>query len=267
MMKLPVDQDEILRELASQSVKGGENIRTAVRDVTLKALQGRELTVARIKEVLRTVTEGVSLGAAKSKLDPEALLSGALAGMDDALLKAVEANRVALQQINDDGRSFEESRMKKALDELERYEDTLLGAVKAASAGATTQVRSQWTDLLKNSRIEGTDTGARVAATVAEYGAQFQSAMRDSRTAGLRAAHAMTRNYATLVSGVLIGLSEALQTKGAGGQPPAAAARSASPAAKRTAPKPSAKKTAAKKTAAKKTGRRAPKKPAAKKRR
>ena len=38
-----------------------------------------------------------------------------------------------------------------------------------------------------------------------------QVAMRSSREPGLKAMHTMTQNYATLVSGVLIGLSEALE--------------------------------------------------------
>ena len=40
---------------------------------------------------------------------------------------------------------------------------------------------------------------------------EAQVAMRCSREAGLKAMHTMTQNYATLVSGVLIGLSEALE--------------------------------------------------------
>ena len=38
-----------------------------------------------------------------------------------------------------------------------------------------------------------------------------QVAMRSSREPGLKAMHTMTQNYATLVSGVLIGLLEALE--------------------------------------------------------
>jgi hypothetical protein len=254
MLKLPIDQDDLLKQMASEAVRKGEEVRAAVRDLTLKSLHGRQLTLAQIKDALRSVTEGVNLGAAKSPLDAEKLLTDALAGMDDALLRAVEANRVALQKLTDDGHSFEDSKMKKALDELERYEDTLLRTVKQASAGATEKIRTQWAGVLKHSRLEGTDTGERVAATMEQYGAQFQAAMRDSRTAGLKVAHAMTRNYATLVSGVLIGLSEALQQQGAGAAKPAARQTSTKPPAvkKTVAKKTAARKTVAKKTAAKK---------------
>jgi hypothetical protein len=254
MLKLPIDQDELLKQMASEAVRRGEEVRTTVRDLTLKSLHGRQLTLAQIKSALRTVTEGVNIGAAKSQLDPERLLTDALAGMDDALLKAVEANRVALQKLTDDGHSFEDSKMKKALDELERYEDTLLRTVKQASTGATEKVRSQWAGVLKATKLEGTDTGERVASTMEQYGAQFQSAMRDSRTAGLKVAHAMTRNYATLVSGVLIGLSEALKQQGAGAAAkPAASKSSAKAPAPKPSPRPAARKKVAKKAVAKKT--------------
>ncbi|MEO8134862.1 MAG: DUF6781 family protein [Betaproteobacteria bacterium] len=275
MLKLPMDPDAILRQLTSESVRKGEDIRTTVRDLTLKALHGRQLTLVKIREVLRTVTEGVNMGALKSPVDPSKSLADAMAGMDDALLKAVEANRVALQRLTSDGQSFEESQMKKALDELERYEDTLLRTVKQASSGAGDQLKAQWASVLKATKLEGTDTGAQVAATIEEYGDKVQGAIRETRTTGFKFAHALTRNYTTLLSGVLIGLSEGLRQQGAqpGRPAPAAPTPAAAPAA-RTAPataptaaKPPPRKTVATKTVARKTVARktAAKKPAGKK--
>ena len=57
----------------------------------------------------------------------------------------------------------------------------------------------------------GTDTGERVVQTIAAHAQQAQDAMSQSREAGLKVAHTLTQNYATLVSGVLMGLSEAMQ--------------------------------------------------------
>ena len=51
------------------------------------------------------MTKAVSQGAAKNLagIDAVSLLDKAVAGMDDALLKAVQANRSALQQFVDRG--------------------------------------------------------------------------------------------------------------------------------------------------------------------
>src|SRR4051812_7750709 len=116
-----MNADDVLKGLAQESVKQGENLRTAVRELTLNALRGRELTVEQIKRVVSAVTQGVNLGAASSKADPERVLGEAFAGMDEAVLKAVQANHLALQQLSGQGQGG--SSMQKALDELERLED------------------------------------------------------------------------------------------------------------------------------------------------
>ncbi len=65
--------------------------------------------------------------------------------------------------------------------------------------------------ILDNIPRGATETGAQVAETLSTRAREAQVAMRSSREAGLKAMHTMTQNYATLVSGVLIGLWEALE--------------------------------------------------------
>jgi hypothetical protein len=217
MLKLPaIETDEMLKKMTSEAVRRGEEVRATVRDLTLRSLQGRDVTLTQIKGALKSVTEGVNMGVASSAVDAERLLAEALAGMDDALLKAVEANRSVLQQVTGGDVSFEQSKMKKALDELERYEDTMFRTVKQASSGAGDRLRSQWESVLGNLKMQGTDTGERAAATLQEYGSQFQNAMRSSRTAATKVAHAMQSSYATLVGSALSGMSEALKQGGRG---------------------------------------------------
>ncbi|HEY6834038.1 MAG TPA: DUF6781 family protein [Pseudolabrys sp.] len=49
--------------------------------------------------------------------------------MDEALLKVVEANKVALQKLTEGGTSFEDSSVKKGLDELKAFEEKFLDGV------------------------------------------------------------------------------------------------------------------------------------------
>jgi hypothetical protein len=91
-MKAPgINADEILKLMATEAGKQHEQIRTAVRDLTLEALQMRELSLKQINGVVRNISAGVNAGVGDSKLDTGKALSDALAGMDDALLKVVEA--------------------------------------------------------------------------------------------------------------------------------------------------------------------------------
>ncbi len=214
-MKPLIDTDEVLKQMTAQAVAQGEGLRSTVRDLTLQALQSRELSLGQIKQVVKSVTEGVNLGAVQGKLDTDEVFAQALAGMDDALLKVVEASRIALHQITGE-REFADSHLKKALDDLERLEDEFFATVKKAAAGGGAPFKSQWGGVLEESMSAGTATGQQVMAVVEQYGDQVRKAARAQRDAGFRAAHALAQNFASLASGVLIGLAEAMQQGGAG---------------------------------------------------
>jgi hypothetical protein len=210
MKTAALNSDEMLKTMAAEAVKQQSQIRSAVRDITLKALQARELGLAQISSVVRNVTAGVNAGLA-DKGNVETALADAVAGMDDALLKVVEANQVALTKLTEGGASFEESSVKKALDELEKFEDRFRNGIKEGTQEAGERLRQQWASILEKIPHGGTDTGERVMQTLAAHAQRAQDAVTSSREAGLKVAHTLAQNYATLVSGVLMGLSEAMQ--------------------------------------------------------
>jgi hypothetical protein len=205
-----INPDEMLKSMAAEAVKQHEQIRTTIRDLTLKALQTRDLSLEQINGVVRNITAGVNIGV-EGKTDTQKTLSDALSGMDDALLKVVEANKVALQKLTDGGASFEESSVNKGLKELEAFEEKFLDGVKNAVQSSSDPIKRQWKVILDKIPRGGTETGAQVAETLSARAREAQVAMRSSREAGLKAMHTITQNYATLVSGVLIGPSEALE--------------------------------------------------------
>jgi len=239
MIKSGIDQDALVTMFAEASAKQGEALRKAVANATLQALQGRELTLDSIKKVVKTVAGAASLGAARnpaSAVDVEALLGKALAGIDSALLKAVEANRKALEQFVSTGVGLTEKPMKDALANVEKMEDTFFDAVAKASKTAG-PLQAPWEHALSAMRMKGSDTGAQAAQTVESLLSQAQTSLRSSRATGLRAAQAMLDSYSALVSGVLIGMSEGLQSTRPAAPAPAAASPAPAPAAKRAAPR------------------------------
>jgi hypothetical protein len=203
----------VLKTLASQSIKQGGNVRATVRDLTLQALQQRELTLNQIGKVLRSVIEGVHLGVAKREMKVEKALSDTVAGMDDALLKAVEASNVALHKVTGKGYDYEDSSLKQALNELEKLEDEFIRSLVQATDSATERVRAPWQRVLEKTTLAGTATGTQVASTMRDHARRAQAAMRAQRETGFKTAHLLTQNFATLASGILIGMSEGLGTK------------------------------------------------------
>ena len=222
MIKSGIDTDALVTMFSEASAKQGEALRKAVSDATLKALQGRELTLANIRGVLKTVTQATSAGAAQNPaaaIDVEAMLGKAFSGMDAALLQAVEANRKALEQFVSQGVGVQQTQMKSALANLEKMEDTFFATVTKAAQSAGAPLQGPWAHVLESMKLQGTATGAQATMTVEQVMAQAQTAMRAGRASSMNAAQAMMNSYAALVSGVLIGMSEGL-TKGA--VPPAA---------------------------------------------
>jgi hypothetical protein len=217
MARTGLDQNALIDMFASASAKQSAQVRDAVRKATLGALQGRELTLKNIRGALKTVAEAANTGLAKNVtpgLDVEAMIDGAVAGMDDALLKAVEANRTALQQFVDQGVGLQEKQLKKALGDLEKFEDTMIDAMKKSAQGAGSPLGTQWEQVLDKLQVKGTLSGAQATSTVEQFASQMQTAVRDSRAAGVKAAQTLAESYSAFVSGVLIGMSDALQESG-----------------------------------------------------
>ncbi len=236
MSKPAFHADALITMFESATAKQSDQLRQAVGQATLAALQGRELTLKNIRQVLKTVTDAAGAGLAKNPLgaDVAPLLDQAVAGMDDALLKAVDANRVALQQLLAQGADLREKHLKKALDDLDRMEDTLIAAVKKGAEGAGAQMAVPWQQVLEKMQAGGTLSGGQAARTVEsveQMVAQMQGAARESRRAGLRAAQALAESYAAMVSGVLVGMSDALGSQASRADAPAA--KAASPRAAR----------------------------------
>lgn len=237
MAKPLFDAEALIAQFEAATAKQGEQVRKATAEATMAALQGRELTLKNIKDALKTVAEAASTGAAKhlmaglggqrgagvsgvsgvsgasGGMNPEALLDQAVRGMDDALLKAVNANHTALNTLMAQGADMRDKHMTKALGDLEKMEDAMFSALKKAAAGAGAPMAGAWGPVLEKMQLGGTLSGAKAASTAHDMAEQMQTAMRSTRAASMRAAQALAESYTAMVSGVLIGMQEALQGK------------------------------------------------------
>ena len=215
MSKPMIDPEALISMFEQATAKQGAQLRKAAGDATLAALQGRELTLKNIRGALKTVSEAASQGVAKNMVqgvDPEALLDKAVAGMDDALLKAVQANQKALSTLAAQGASLREGHLQKALADLEKMEDSLFSTLKKTASSAGAPMAGAWGSVLEKMQTQGTLSGAQATATAQNMAEQMQAAVRSSRAAGFRAAQVMAESYTAMVSGVLLGMSEALQS-------------------------------------------------------
>jgi hypothetical protein len=214
MSKFGFDQDALIEQFAQASARQGEALRKAVQEATLKALQGRELTLKNIKDVVKQVSGAAVEGAGQNPLGAaqmEPLLAKAIAGMDAALLQAVEANRRALAQLMEYGAGLRETQVKKALADIEKMEETFFDTVRKAVGGGSNPLQFAWAHALDKFETKGSGMGAHATQTIEQLTEQAQTAMREGRAMGMKAAQTLLDSYAALASGVLIGMSQGMQ--------------------------------------------------------
>ena len=236
MSKFGFDQEALISQFAEASARGGEALRKAVQEATLKALQGRELTLQNIKGVVKQVSGAAAQGAQQNPLGATQmapLLEKAIAGIDAALLQAVEANRRALAQLMEYGAGLRETQVKKALADIEKMEDMFFTTVRKAVADGAGPMQGAWAQALDKLQVKGSGMGAHASQTIEQLTDQTQSAMRQGRAMGLKAAQTLLDSYAALASGVLIGMAQGMQGDASSTAAPAATTGGAAKSAKR----------------------------------
>jgi hypothetical protein len=204
--------NEQIREAASASMAGGENIRERVRELTLKALQSRRLDFTAMREVMTSMTQGISVGAERRGQDVRQALSEAFAGMDQAMSKAAQASSLALKELAARGREFSDNELKQGLERMRQMEGDFLDSVRQVSQSASGSVKSEWQDLIAHAQRAGTDTGRVISQTARDFSARMTATMSEGAIAGVEAARQFGERFAALTSGILAGMSEALRS-------------------------------------------------------
>lgn len=196
--------DEI-RDAATQSAQQGGDIRGRVHDLTLEALKARRFDREAIREVVRSVTEGISLGAEGSRLGVRQTLAEGFRGMDQALSASVQAGSEALRQMVAAGRGISENELKQAAAGLRKIEEDLVATVQQVARSANERVRPELSELVRQAAHAGTETGRRSARLAAEF-----------TLGGLELAGEFGARFAQLAGGMLVGMADALDKRDRG---------------------------------------------------
>lgn len=223
-----IDRDTMIGLFSEAATWQAEALRRVVSQATLQARHGRAVRLAYISKARAPVAPANSAAAASNSAgdaDFETLLGKTFAGMDGALLQAVQATRRVLQQFVDQGAELER-RTTSALAGLEKIEDAFLATVIKATRSAGGPLQAPWEQLLDTMQPAGVDAGLQAISTVEQQLTQAQIAWRDVRASGLRAAKAMADGATLLVGSMLAGLSEGLQSAAAASDQGAGGARS-----------------------------------------
>ncbi len=204
---------EELKEKAEKVLQEGRDIRTRVHDLTLEALVGRRFDQEGVREVVRAMGEGIASGAERSGESTRQAVSEALAGLDQALMRAVEAGRLALERLLSEGQRLSDRELQVAFDGLRRLEEDFLATVEQVAQTAGEAVRPELREALAEARRSGTETGREIARLMTEVGQRVSKATLHAAFTGLETAVEVGARFAQVAGGILSGLADSLRER------------------------------------------------------
>lgn len=207
---------EAIQDEAARIAETAADLHARVRDLTLRAMRDRAVSVGELGGVLRAVVEGLSIGFAKRSGEIKEASTQALAGLDEAIKKSAEATKLAAQQMAAQGKEFREVDLKPTLDELKQLEESFLSTVSQVAEKAGGRIKEEWASQVSHARRIGTDTGRLVADTVSEFSQRVGGSAKDGAAAGAGAAVEVKKRLTLLASGILAGMADALHEKATG---------------------------------------------------
>lgn len=207
----------ITAEVAT-AAEQGKDLHAMVRDITLRALSHRALSMNEIMDVVRAVTEGVTLGLGKRAGEIKDAVREALSGLDDALKKTAEATKLAGEQLVSQGKDFGAQDLKPAIDELKQMEEMFLNTISKVTEAAGGRIKEEFASQLTHARRNGTDSGRMIADTVADFSKRTGSAVLTGAQQTARAGLDIKQRLKLLASGILAGMADALHDKAKPGE-------------------------------------------------
>jgi hypothetical protein len=196
--------EDSVRKAAYDAMKAGEDVGRRMREVTLDALRNRRFDREGIREVVRSVTEGMAAAAPASGGSARKALGMAFRGMDEALTKSVEAGESALRQMVATGRGISDNEVKQALAGLKKIEEDFVATVSQVASSANERVRPELEELVRRATHAGTETGRQAAHLMTEFA-----------YTGMELAGQFSVRFAQMASGVLAGMADALEKSAA----------------------------------------------------
>jgi polyhydroxyalkanoate synthesis regulator phasin len=211
----PVKTENLNKEAeeTKAAIEHGENIREAVRSITLTALQRGRLDAQETRRVIRSVMQGASLGVSKAGDKTAQALGEALAGMDEALAKSAEAYKLAIEEAAGRLREFSKHDLEKAVNNLRTLESMLLDTLKEVADQSVGEAREVYQTLARHTKVNATTAGATATAAIASLEQKLGRTLREVAAAGADVTLSTGSKLAEAAAGFLSGIADALDAK------------------------------------------------------
>ena len=195
-----------LRNTVRETVENSQNVQAAVRDITLKALGEGELDRQRIKAVAEAVMQGAGEAVERESEQLKGGLGEAAAGLEQALIQAADAFRLAIEEAAGRVSEFSSNDLKRSLNDLDSLENIFVETLLRTAKSGGEVIRTIVEDLVTHTRNSGTSVGQHVARNMEELQNRLRELGADTAGAGEEAVN----RIGLIARGILAGVAESL---------------------------------------------------------
>jgi len=184
-------------------------IRERVRELTAQMLAGGRLGTEGVKEVVRTLSGGVSKPPLEGAQARETFAQP-LRGLDEALHASSLATHAALQALVSRGSAFSDNDLKNAFAALQKQQQDYVAVANHIAEATTGNLRRELVDLTLHAQRVGADASVRFAQVMSEFANRIGS-YRAGSAPGFESVRQYGANMTLLTSGLLAGFADALR--------------------------------------------------------
>jgi hypothetical protein len=184
-------------------------IRERVRELTAQMLASGRLDTEGVKDVVRTMSGGVSKPPLESVQAREAFAQ-AIRGLDEALHASSLATHTALQVLVTRGTEFSDNDVKNAFAALQTLQKNYVAVANRMADATTGNLRRELADLALHAQRVGADVNVRFAQVLSEFANRIGS-YRAASVPGFDSVRQYGANMTLLTSGLLAGFADALR--------------------------------------------------------
>lgn len=202
---------DALKANAREAAEQGEDLHARIRDLTKSAFADGKLDMPRIREVTRSVLEGVSEASGARTGEATARVRQSLSAIETAILQAAENSALALREARGKASEFSDRDLRRTLDELRTLEHTLKDAIGDTAGAGRDKLSEILSDFATHARHSGSAFREQLSEGLGELHKHLPQAGRETLRGSADAVSAGASLLAQVASGVLVGLGESLR--------------------------------------------------------
>lgn len=200
-------QDDI-----QEVVQTNQDVKESVRRMTIMALTDGDLDMESARKVADTVIKGARLGAAEHGLAAKGVLAEAASGLDEALSKAAEASKLALQESLGRAEDFSSHDLNKALSDIQGLESLFMETLTDAAESGKDQMSATLRDLVEHTQHSGVAVGQQFKGGLDALVQQVADINQVQVESGVESIKTTGSLIARIAAGMLEGVADSMES-------------------------------------------------------